>query len=518
MLFNSLSFLLVFLPITTFGFWVCRRYGDINWVFIWLFICSATFYGVWWPYYILLLFGSILGNYAAAILINRTHSRMILGLAIAGNLAGLGYFKYTNFLLQTYNSFTGIDVQPVPILLPLGISFVTFIQIAFLVDVYRHRTDDLGFPKYALFVSYFPHLIAGPIIHHKEVMSQFTTDRLRSISYGDVSVGIVLILIGLFKKVVIADTLSGFAATGFRLAALGEPLSFFDCWGAVLAFTFQIYFDFSGYSDIAIGLSRLFGIKLPINFNSPYKATSIIDFWRRWHITLSRFLRDYLYIPLGGNRAGRIRRYANLMLVMLLGGLWHGASWLFVAWGGLHGFYLITNHAFRYIMERPLSKRLGLDHYLPPFAALTTFPAVVIAWVFFRSESWHSAVLMLRAMAGRSGIVVPDKFLALLGPFRAGIVETFHIVAGNVVTFGQPGPVLFLIGTALFVFLLPNSQELLAKFEPALDRIPEPRSSLDRLLAWHPSVPNAVVSAVLALVILLKIYSGVPGEFIYFQF
>ena len=346
-------------------------------------------------------------------------------MAIAVNIAFLAYFKYTNFILLTYSTVSRADFRPAAILLPLGISFITFIQIAFLVDVYRRRTDDLGLAKYALFVSYFPHLIAGPIIHHKEVMSQFTNERIRGVSQADVAIGISLIVIGLFKKVVMADTLAGHAALGFRLAGEGQPISFFDAWGASLAFTFQIYFDFSGYSDIAIGLSRLFGIKLPINFNSPYKAGSIIEFWRRWHITLSRFLRDYLYIPLGGNRGGVFRRYLNLFLVMLIGGLWHGASWLFVVWGGLHGIYLIINHAFRHVMQLPGIVRSGLPRILVPLSSLLVFPAVVFAWVFFRAPTWDGAMVMLRAMAGSNGILLPERFQSILGPFRETIMMCF---------------------------------------------------------------------------------------------
>src|SRR5665213_1633261 len=403
MLFNSLSFLLIFLPIVSAGFLIVRRYGNIQWVFVWLFVCSSVFYGAWEPKYIILLFGSIAGNYCAALLIAKNKSRIILGVAIAGDLATLGYFKYANFFARTFSDLSGLEFHPVAILLPLGISFITFIQIAFLVDVYRDRTDDLGFPKYALFVAYFPHLIAGPIIHHKEVMSQFTNERLTSISSSAVVVGIAFILCGLFKKVVIADTMSGYASLGFHLAARQQPISLFDAWGAALAFTFQIYFDFSGYSDIAIGLSRLFGIKLPYNFDSPYKSLSIIDFWRRWHMTLSRFLRDYLYIPLGGNRNGVLRRHAKLLITMVLGGLWHGAGWTFVVWGALHGAFLIINHGWR-AARRVLGiaeNAAGIVGRLAAWAL--TFLAVVVAWVFFRAPDLRTAFDMLSGMAGLHG-------------------------------------------------------------------------------------------------------------------
>ncbi|HTB04899.1 MAG TPA: MBOAT family O-acyltransferase [Bradyrhizobium sp.] len=518
MLFNSLEFLVVFLPITTFGFWVCRRCGDVRWVILWLFACSLVFYGAWEPSYVLLILGSIAFNYAAAMRIARTRSRWTLGMAIAVNVAVLGYFKYANFILLTYSTVSGTDFHPVAIILPLGISFVTFIQIAFLVDVYNDRTDDLGLPKYALFVSYFPHLIAGPIIHHKEVMSQFTNERIRSVSQSDVVVGLSFIVIGLFKKVIMADTLTGYASLGFRLAADGQPISFFDAWGAVLAFTFQIYFDFSGYSDIAIGLSRLFGIRLPINFNSPYKSGSIIEFWRRWHITLSRFLRDYVYIPLGGNRGGGFRRYLNLLAVMLIGGLWHGASWLFVVWGGLHGVYLVVNHAFRYVMQWPTIVRSGLPRILVPASSLLAFPAVVFAWVFFRANTWGGAMVMLHAMRGANGVLLPERFQAFLGPFRDTVMQLFHMHTGDLVTFHSLRAILWVAMSALFVLLLPNSQQLLARFKPALDQISVPDNMLYRTLTWRPSPGSAVVTALVAIVVLLKIYIGTPGEFIYFQF
>jgi len=515
MLFNSLSFLFVFLPVVCAGFLICRRFGNIQWVFIWLFLCSLAFYGAWEPKYIVLLLGSIAFNYCAALWLAQNKSKGALGLAIAGNLAVLAYFKYTNFIVSTFSYLMGLEFHPVVITLPLGISFVSFIQIAFLVDVFRSRNDDLGLPKYALFVAYFPHLIAGPIIHHKEVMSQFTNQRLKSISSSDVVVGIAFIVCGLFKKVVIADAMSDCSALGFRLAAQSQPISFFDAWGAALAFTYQIYFDFSGYSDIAIGLSRLFGIQLPFNFDSPYKSTSIIDFWRRWHMTLSRFLRDYLYIPLGGNRGGVARRYLNLMVVMLLGGLWHGASWLFVVWGGLHGLYLIINHGFQFLMRRfGIASGGGAWRLLP----LLVFPAVVVSWVFFRAESWAGAVTMLRAMVGFNGILLPEKYQALLGPLNGPIMQIFHLKTGNLVTFESFRATLSLVLVTLFVFVLPNSQQLLTPLEQRASAADGTTPLLQRVLAFRPTPVSAVVAACVALIALMTIYSGVPSEFIYFQF
>jgi D-alanyl-lipoteichoic acid acyltransferase DltB (MBOAT superfamily) len=517
MLFNSLSFLLVFLPIVLTGFVVIRRFGNIQWIFIWLFICSAVFYSIWEPKYIFLLISSILFNYVAALRINRTKSRAVLAIGISVNLGTLAYFKYANFILQTYSSVSGQEFHPVAIALPLGISFITFIQIAFLVDVYRGRCDDLGFPKYATFVSYFPHLIAGPIIHHKEVMSQFTNERLARISSNDVVGGVALILCGLFKKVVIADTMASYATPAFHLAAEVQPISFFDAWGALLAFTFQIYFDFSGYSDIAIGLSRLFGVQLPINFDSPYKSTSIIDFWRRWHMTLSRFLRDYLYVPLGGNRHGGLRRHLNLMVVMLLGGLWHGASWMFVIWGGLHGIYLMINHLFRFV-KGWLGEERMFSRVASRLFSLLVFPAVMLSWVFFRSESWIGAKIMVRGLIGRQGILLPERYQDMLGSLNGWFMSTFHMHTGNLVTFGSLRAVCWIVVVTAFVFLLPNSQQLLAEFDQKSGLTSLNERVRSGILAFRPTPTSAIIAACVGIIVLANIYSGVPSEFIYFQF
>lgn len=264
------------------------------------------------------------------------------------------------------------------IILPIGISFYTFTQIAFLVDTYQEKVNEYRFIHYLLFVTYFPHLIAGPVLHHKEMMPQFADSRIYKFSTTDFAVGLTIFCIGLAKKVLIADNLAPYANPLFSGA---DAPSLFIAWGGVLAYTFQLYFDFSAYSDMAIGLSRLFGVKLPLNFNSPYKATNISEFWGRWHMTLSRFLMDYLYIPLGGNRTGIIRRYRNLITVMLLGGLWHGAGWNFVIWGGLHGVYLIIHHGWG-----KLSELLNFPVNLVLWrltATSITFLSVCFAWVFF---------------------------------------------------------------------------------------------------------------------------------------
>ena len=356
MLFNSYEFIFLFLPIVLLGFHLIGKQGHHRVAIAWLVGASLFFYGWWNPAYLLLMLFSVLFNYSVGVSLSNTSgrkllSKTILTIGVSVNLAILGYFKYANFFVDNLNALSGTNLILNEVILPLAISFFTFQQIAYLVDAYRGKTKEYNFLHYCLFVTFFPQLIAGPIVHHKEMLPQFAKDAVYKLRSKHLAIGITIFALGLFKKVVLADGVSVYATPVFNAAEAGVMLTFFEAWGGALAYTFQLYFDFSGYSDMAIGIARMFGIRLPLNFNSPYKATSIIDFWRRWHITLSRFLRDYLYIPLGGSRKGRVRRYINLMTTMILGGLWHGAGWTFLLWGALHGFYLMINHAKRFLFE-----------------------------------------------------------------------------------------------------------------------------------------------------------------------
>src|SRR3954452_20382460 len=382
MLFSSYAFLFQFLPAVALAFAAARRWSPRCGIWA-LAVASLIFYGAWKPVYLLVLLASIAFNFLLGLKMEDPQRRRALGtLGVAINLAVLGYFKYTNFLLDSFGALTGAPLPFVNVVLPLGISFFTFQQIAYLVDVMRGAKVKRDLVSYTLFVSFFPHLIAGPLVHHAEMIPQFK--RARSGRSAVLAArGLAMFAAGLFKKVVIADNLAQFVPPVFAHLDAGGGVSAQWPWLATLAYSLQIYFDFSGYSDMAIGLALLFGIRLPVNFRSPYKARSIIEFWRRWHITLSRFLRDYLYIPLGGNRFGESRRYQNLMVTMLLGGLWHGAAWNFVIWGGLHGFYLCINHLWhRWRGERATTSAAAR---LASWAA--TFLAVVIAWVFFRAKT-----------------------------------------------------------------------------------------------------------------------------------
>ncbi|RYD50438.1 MAG: MBOAT family protein, partial [Verrucomicrobiaceae bacterium] len=389
MLFNSYTFLLVFLPIALIV-WQALKRAPFRVVLGWLVLVSLVYYGVWnpdpnqpWsPKYVLLILGSCTANYylgrRLSVLKFTRPGKLLLTAGVAANLALLGYYKYAGFLGETLNSLTGWPASVPEIVLPLAISFFTFLQIAYLVDAYRGETEEYHFTDYLLFVTFFPHLIAGPLIHHREMMPQF-----RKSHHGwhrDFPVALGMFLMGLFKKVVIADNLARIATPIFGLAADdGRDPTMLEAWIGAVAYALQLYFDFSGYSDMALGSARLFGIRFPLNFHSPYKADSIIEFWRRWHMTLSRFLRDYLYIPLGGNRKGPKRRYVNLFLTMLLGGLWHGAGWTFIIWGALHGTFLCVNHAWF-----GLRKRMSWRALPKPLAIALTFIAVLVGWVFFR--------------------------------------------------------------------------------------------------------------------------------------
>ena len=399
MVFHSIPFIFVFLPIVCGGFFLLARRSS-QWALAWLLLASLAFYGSWDYRYLPVLLSSIFVNYLACRWIlasSRFPRSWRLAVAITFNLLLLGFFKYANFFIVSLNDATGSTLPLVDILLPIGISFFTFTQIAVLVDACHGRIGSIRFSHFCLFASYFPYIVAGPILRHQELLPQFADTRGFRLTAGNVALGLSIFIFGLGKKLLIADPLG---ATTWPLLAPDNP-KLLQAWLGMLAYTLRLYFDFSGYSDMAIGVSRLFGFTIPINFHSPYKAVNVSDFWQRWHISLSQFLRNYLYISLGGNRKGHLARYRNLMLTMLLGGLWHGASWTFVVWGGLHGLYLCIQHGWRSLRK---------TRNTPPSAAslaagrVLTFLAVMVAWVFFRAPDLNSAMAVLAGMAGQNGV------------------------------------------------------------------------------------------------------------------
>ncbi|MBP6164273.1 MAG: MBOAT family protein [Aliarcobacter sp.] len=401
MLFNSYEFIFVFLPITFFIYFYLnsKRLTTASKAFL---VFSSLFFYSWWNIaYLPLILISMLFNYVIGNSLNTKKEenkksfskKSILIFGIVANLSLLGYFKYADFFIENFNIVAQTNINLFNLLLPLAISFFTFQQIAYLVDSYRQETKEYDFLNYALFVTFFPQLIAGPIVHHSEMMPQFANKWNAVKKYKNIALGLFIFSIGLFKKVVIADTFAVWASAGFDTAT---TLNLFEAWATSLSYTFQLYFDFSGYTDMAIGIALLFNIKLPINFNSPYKARNIQDFWRRWHITLSRFLRDYVYIPLGGNKKGSFRTYSNLLATFIIGGLWHGAGWTFVFWGFLHGMALVIHRAW---------SNLGFKMWTW-LAWLITFNFVNIAWVFFRAKEWDDAVRVLGAMFSLDNVVI----------------------------------------------------------------------------------------------------------------
>jgi alginate O-acetyltransferase complex protein AlgI len=503
MLFNSYVFILVYLPIVFIGFFLIGNRSRPMAAF-WLTAASVFFYGYWNPRFVALLLGSVIFNFGAGYLMGHSRSesarKVLLVIAVATNLSLLGVFKYANFFINTVDSF-GAHLPAVQIILPLGISFFTFTQIAFVVDVYRRVVSEFNFMHYLLFVTWFPHLIAGPVLHHKQMMPQFKLPETYRPNAESMTTGVTLFCLGLSKKVLLADSLAQTANPLFGSAAIGHAPALVAAWAGSLAYTLQLYFDFSGYSDMAIGLSRIFNVRLPLNFDSPYKAASIIDFWRRWHMTLSQFLRDYLYIPLGGNRKGPVRRQVNLLATMLLGGLWHGAAWTFVFWGGLHGVYLLINHAWRRI-------RMGLDpkaggSTVP--AVMLTFIAVVVAWVPFRATSMNAVITIWRGMFGFNGLSLPGSFSQELGTRFGNHVQFLG--------WGLPSNESFFwifLGLAI-AWVLPNTQQWLGGIDPA-----SKAATADQRFGWRPSVRYAIPLGLLFAVCMLSLKRS--SDFLYFQF
>ena len=391
MLFNSYAFIFLFLPIMFFGYFYLTSKRLITGSKSWLVFGSLFFYSWWNIIYLPLILASMLFNYSIGSSLTKEiehkkiNKKTLLVFGISANILLLSYFKYADFFIENINMIGGTDFNLIHLLLPLGISFFTFTQIAYLVDSYKGETKEYDLLNYGLFVTFFPHLLAGPILHHKEMMPQFDKVSNLAKNHKNIAVGIFLFSIGLFKKVVIADTFSVWANHGFDASI---SLNIVEAWATSLSYTFQLYFDFSGYTDMALGVALLFNIRLPINFNSPYKASDIQDFWRRWHITLSRFLRDYIYIPLGGNRLGSFRTYTNLLITFILGGLWHGAGWTFIFWGFLHGMALVI-HRFWSNLGFRMWTWLGW---------FVTFNFVNISWIFFRAKEWDDAIKVLNGM------------------------------------------------------------------------------------------------------------------------
>ncbi len=499
MLFNSYIFILLFLPICWAGYWQLIKMGKFSFALSFLTLCSMVFYTYWNPPFLLLLLGSVTFNYVMVGLAIDTQKKFFVYTAVIANLALLGYFKYTNFFLDMSNEFFGTDLKLLNIFLPLGISFFTFHQITYLFDSFNKVIPRTNFRDYALYIFFFPQLIAGPVVRARQFIPQINNFKGERYFWRNTAVGLSLFTMGLAKKVMIADYFADNANYVFNLPLDEMHVTFIDSWASALSYTFQLYFDFSGYSDMALGLALLFGFKLPINFFSPYKSQNIAEFWRRWHMTMSFFFRDYLYIPLGGSRCSEFRHVFNLILTMAIVGLWHGAGWTFILWGVLHGLYLAVHRLYKWVVGDVPQNR-----FYKSASWVLTFVCVVIGWTIFRAENLDQAGLMLKSMAGLNGIVLPNMLsgLPLDGNGLIGYVgqgEKLQMMSKNIFGF------LFVAGIACLT--LPSSMSYF--------RICTRKDS-GFSFKFKADIKTSVFFAALLIVSLLMLNK--VSEFLYFQF
>jgi D-alanyl-lipoteichoic acid acyltransferase DltB (MBOAT superfamily) len=520
MLFNSAVFIFAFLPLTLAGFFVLGMNGRHRAAVVWLCLASLVFYSWWSIANLPILLVSITVNFLIGRAISRHRAKALLVVGIAFNLVLLGYYKYAGFLVGSIEAALELGLPVPQIVLPLAISFFTFQQIAYLCDIYDGLAEDGSFANYVAFITFFPHLIAGPITHHKEMMPQFDQPQILRPQTTMLAVGLTMFLLGLFKKVMIADSVSVYVGPVFDAAGQGQALTLFEAWGGALAYTLQIYFDFSGYSDMAIGLGLMFGIRLPFNFDSPLKAASIIDYWARWHMTLTRFVTAYIYNPIAMQRSRRrmeagksmpkrgkmsLGAFVSLvawptMVAFIIIGVWHGAGWQFAAFGLLHGIYLTINHGWR-----ALAKVRGWPnrHDSPLFVVpnmLLTLGCVVVGLVFFRAPDLATALQLIEAMAGVNGVEL--KTTEFLNKSQVAFIALLFAV----------------------VWILPNTQEWLRKYPTGLGTVRAPGwferklGALGPVSTWQPSGAVAVLVGLLGFLAITRAISAAPPEFIYFNF
>ncbi len=540
MLYNSYEFIFLFLPITLICFYQLGKRSSEKIALLWLILASFFFYGRWNPNYLIFLLTSLGVNYGLGRMIYRRfrtvvankfifNDRFFLTCGIVFNLGLLAYFKYANFFIDSISGLVGSNWTLKNLILPLGISFITFEQIAYLVDTYKGKIKDHDPIHYCLFISFFPQLISGPIVRYKELAPQLKSSKIFRFDYEYFSVGLTIFSIGLFKKVIIADNLTPHVSLIYGAVSQDVSLSFVEAWTGILAHTLRLYFDFSGYSDMAIGVARMFGIKLPLNFDSPYKTTSISQFWSHWHMTLTRFFRDYLYLPLSrwlktwplgkGQIAQQRATAINAFVGLSVTGLWHGAGWNFLAWGALHGIYFIVYHQWRDFLKskgKNLKESAWWSHLISWFL---TFFAWMFALVLTRTENIDQTSSMWRSMLGFNGISLPTSlennfsFLTNFGFNFSGLMPNIYV---------NPSEIIQLIIILLIIVLFtPNTQQWMGQYKPAVDyyagRIKGKwKANIWKRLQWQPSSVFAFISSLLLIISLFSLYQEQP--FIYFQY
>ena len=511
MLFNSHVFLFAFLPLALLVYFGLGHRGHTRGALLSLMAASLVFYAWWSAGYVLLLVGSLCFDYllgrriaAASSAGDKRRARWLLTLGLTVDLGLLAYFKYSGFLVENLQALLGTQWEYTRPVLPLAISFYTFQQVAYLVDCYRTGEREHSPLRYGLFVTFFPHEIAGPLVNHREMLPQLSQPDVARFRTERFTVGLMCFFRGLFKKVAVADVVAQFATPVFTAAEAGVPVGFVDGWVGAIAYSLQLYYDFSGYSDMAIGLAWMFNLRLPLNFDTPYRSASIVEFWRRWHISLSRFLRDYLYVALGGNRKGPLRRYTNLMITMLLGGLWHGAGWNFLIWGGLHGMLLIVTHAWVAVRKRLELSPLGQEgRWTRPLSIAATYGMVVLAWVFFRAETLDGALGVLKGMFGlapeaKGGLAFRAVWNDDLSSYLRAAAKTGILVAAFAV-----------------VFMSTGLHRWMGRYNPAImSDWPQPVPAIH--WGWQPSPRMMLVCAFMAAVAILRLSE--VTEFIYYNF
>ncbi|HXH74626.1 MAG TPA: MBOAT family O-acyltransferase [Bacteriovoracaceae bacterium] len=451
MLFNSYFFIFIFLPVAWLGYFALNKYKMVDLAKSWLLGCSLFFYGYYNPSYLPLILVSILVNHAITTQLqndkNERHKTSLFYFSLCFNLGLLGYFKYMNFFLDNFSALTTIHLEPLKIILPLGISFYTLQQVAYLIDVYQGVAGEKRFIDYALFVTFFPYLLSGPIGHYSEIMPQFESLRAKVFNYRNVALGLFVFTIGLSKKVLIADTLSGWVSDGYLHP---EKLHFFHAWGTSLSYTFQLYFDFSGYSDMAIGLGLLFNIKIPQNFNSPFRAGNINDFWARWHMTLSLFIRTYIFTPLVKCMPKTTFGYSMIamFLAMTIAGIWHGAAWTFVIYGMLHGLAIVIHYYWK-------KRKKKVNYFL---AWLVTFNFVNFTFIIFRSRTLTEAKHVVMGMLGLQGFQFPKMGISFINKLGAKM--------GPYMSNDQNLQLIIIIVSFILIFKAQNTSELQESFKP----------------------------------------------------
>ena len=465
MLFNSIEFIYLFLPFTFFIYFFLNEINHNIFSKIFLVFASLFFYS-WWNFlYLPLILFSIIFNYLIGNNISKVYldqkgkNKTLLIIGITINILMLVYFKYSDFFIVNFNYIFNENIPVLNLSLPLAISFFTFQQIAYLVDCFNKEIENSGFLNYCIFITFFPQLIAGPIVHHKEIIPQVSSTINKNKNFRNISVGIFIFSIGLFKKIVLADNFSIWASAGFDNT---YSLDFFESWFTSFSYTFQLYFDFSGYTDMAIGAALLFNFKLPINFNSPYKSLDIQDFWRRWHITLSRFLKEYIYIPIGGNKISKYRTYLNLMTVFIIGGIWHGAGWTFILWGFLHGLGIIINRIWK-IFDINLSKFISW---------FITFNFINFSWIFFRANNFGDALNIIKGMIGLNGIFLPSSIydnLTFLNKFGINLETSSEKFLSSIK--GDFSTLVWLFIGFVIVLFCKNTMEHISSFKSSLSNL-----------------------------------------------